>query len=525
MLLHVWLVLVFGNATGSAEPGQGVWGSLTVKLLGRSGGEPGAPPGEPAPAWRDNGAPGDGNPQRQGGQARPAAPTDTQTGAAELGRWNPREVAPEDARTEDISNAAPSTATLNLPEGFKPIERENLTTPAARSTPLPTPAPELPAAVGRLEARPEASVARLPAAPPLRAPERAVDVPALPADLPAAVNRLDAAAPPARPATLPRPADLRAAPAPTVVPPPSVDLPAAVQRLEAPAPATATATLPRPSELRAAPIATAPALPTTTALPAAVQRLEAPAQPSAAAALPRPAELRTPPGATAPALPTSTALPSAVQRLETGTAAAPVSPLNRASDLRTPAATANAATTPNALPSGQDLPAPVKRMEASDSGTAVTPLQPTASPRASLGTPSGTAVPELSTALPGQVSAPAGPARGDPNADPFAAPKASAGSPDAGSRLGADVAVPPSASASAPRAPLNLSLPRSGDIAARRGPGLIELLPQPPERKSKLEQSIEDAANKDCRKAYANAGILAAIPLAVDAARGKGCKW
>ncbi len=48
VLLHVWLVLVFGNATGTAAPGQGVWGSLTVKLLGRSGGEPGAPPGDPA---------------------------------------------------------------------------------------------------------------------------------------------------------------------------------------------------------------------------------------------------------------------------------------------------------------------------------------------------------------------------------------------------------------------------------------------------------------------------------------------
>jgi Meckel syndrome type 1 protein len=51
------------------------------------------------------------------------------------------------------------------------------------------------------------------------------------------------------------------------------------------------------------------------------------------------------------------------------------------------------------------------------------------------------------------------------------------------------------------------------------------MLPQPPERKSKLEQSIENAANKDCRNAYAGAGILAVVPLAVDAARGKGCKW
>lgn len=53
----------------------------------------------------------------------------------------------------------------------------------------------------------------------------------------------------------------------------------------------------------------------------------------------------------------------------------------------------------------------------------------------------------------------------------------------------------------------------------------MDLLPQPPERKSKLERSIEEAANPDCRKAYANTGLLAALPLALDAARGKGCKW
>lgn len=523
-LLHVWLVLVFGNATGTAAPGQGVWGSLTVKLLGRSGGEPGAPPGEPNRAWRDNGAPGSGDPQRQGGQSRPATPADTSTGAAELGRWNPREVAPDEARTEEPSNAAPSTATLNLPEGFKPIERESLSTPAARTTPLPAPSAELPAAVGRLEAKPEASVAPLPSAASLRTPDRALEVPALPNDLPAPVNRLDATTAPARTDTLPRPTELRAAPS-TVVPPPTADLPATVQRLEAPTAPAAATMLPRPSELRAAPGPSAPALPSTTPLPSTVQRLEAAAQPSAPSALPRPAELRAAPGATANALPSGTVLPSAVQRLDTAPASAAVSPLSRASDLRAPNASANAATSPNALPNGQDLPQAVRRLEAADTAGQVTSLQPSANVRAPQGGSTSTAVPDLSTALPGAVSAPAGPARGDPSADPYAAAKASAGSPDAGSRLGPDVAVPPSASASAPRAPLNLSLPRSGDIAARRSPGLIDMLPQPPERKSKLEQSIEDAANKDCRKAYANAGILAAIPLAVDAARGKGCKW
>ncbi|WP_373716905.1 hypothetical protein [Roseateles sp.] len=480
VLLHVWLVLVFGNASGTAAPGQGVWGSLTVKLLGRSGGDPGAPPGDPALEQRDNGAPGRGPQPRQGGQVRPAAPAATDPGAAELGRWNPREVAPEAARTDDVSNAPPSTATLELPDGFKPIEREHLAPPVPRQAPMP--AAELPPTVGRLEAQPHAAVNVLRPAASLRAPSRPAERPTWPAELPSAVSRLDPAPAPARATTLPHPAELRTAPAPAAVPSTNAELPPPVRRLEAQGEARVPTALPRAAELRAAAAAPPQPLPSGTPLPAAVQRLEAPAAEN------------------------------------TG-----VTPLNRPSDLRMPAGPAMPA-----LPSGQDLPTPVRRLEAPDGPPGVTPLQAAPAPRALTAAPGGAALPALSGTLPGQVSAPAGPTgptRGDPNADPFAAPKASAGSPEAGSRVGPDLALPPSAAASAPRAPLNLSLPRSGDIAARRGPGLVDLLPQPPERKSRLEQSIENAANQDCRKAYANAGLLAALPLALDAARGKGCKW
>lgn len=483
VLLHVWLVLVFGNATGTAAPGEGVWGSLTVKLMGRSGRDGTAPPGEPVKEWRDNGAPGSGNRERQGGQVRPQPPAATEPGSAELGRWNPREVAPEAARTEDVSPAPPSTATLELPEGFKPIERANLDTPAPQATPLPTLSRELPAAVGRLEARPEAAVTPLQSPSSLRPRERPAELPPQPAALPAAVSRLDATAAPARSATLPRAAELRAAPQ-AVVAPSSSELPAPVRRLDAPADAGVTTSLPRPADLRATPASVSAPLPTTTQLPSAVQRLEAPTADGGA-----------------------------------------VTPLSRAQELKSSPSAA-----PATLPTNQDLPPPVRRLESADGAGSVAPLQPSSNLRSSLNAPGASAaLPDLSSTLPGQVSAPAGPARGDPNApanaDAYAAPKASAGSPDAGSRLGADRAVPPSAAASAPRPPLNLSLPRGADIAARRGPGLVDLLPQPPERKSKLEQSIEDAANKDCRKAYSNAGILAAVPLAIDAARGKGCKW
>ncbi|KQW43659.1 hypothetical protein ASD88_16585 [Pelomonas sp. Root662] len=479
VLLHIWLVLVFGNATGTAAPGEGVWGSLTVKLLGRSGGEAGAPPGEPSTEWRDNGAPGSGAAPRQGGQVRPAAPEAAETGAAELGRWNPREVPPEAARTEEVSPAPPSTATLSLPEGFKPIERESVDTPQPRSAAQPAAAAELPAAVGRLEARPDAAVAPLPSAAELRPQSRPAELPTLPAQLPAAVSRLDAAPTAARAATLPSPADLRT------------------------------------------PAVTAAAAAPSADLPAPVRRLEAPAETGVATALPNAAELRAAPGTAAAQSAPSTALPAAVQRLEAATGqGAAVTPLSRSSELRTATPSTAAAT----LQAGQDLPAPVRRLESADSAGGVAPLQAAPNARAAAATAGGQSLPELSGALPGEVVAPSGPARGDPNANPYAAPKASAGSPDAGSRLGVDLAVPPSAAASAPRAPLNLSLPR-GDIAARRGPGLVDMLPQPPERKSKLEQSIEDAANKDCRNAYAGAGILAVVPLALDTARGKGCKW
>lgn len=437
-LLHVWLVLVFGNVAGTAAPGQGVWGSLSVRLLGRGEGTPGAPPGDPAPEWRDNGAAGSGAQPRHGGQVRPAAPATADPGAARLGRWNPHEVAPQAADGDEAPPTPPRPATLELPEGFRPIEREPLTmTP--RSAPLPLSATPLPGPVGRLEGPADPAFARLPSTSSLREPPRvSTSLDSLPAELPPAVNRLDAAPALAPARTLPRAADLRVAPA-------------------------------QP-------------LPAATPLPATVQRLEAPTAEGSR-----------------------------------------IAPLSRPSELRWPARAADLPAQP--LPSSQDLPAPVRRLELPEGAAGVTPLPAAPRPLAPSEAVGGAALPELSRALPGQASAPAGPAGGLPPGDPAAAPRALAGSPDAGSRLGADQALPPSAAASAPRAPLNLSLPRSGAIAARRGPGLVDLLPQPPERKSKLERSIEEAANPDCRKAYANTGLLAALPLALDAARGKGCKW
>jgi Meckel syndrome type 1 protein len=499
VLLHVWLVLMFGNAAGTAAPGQGVWGSLTVKLLGRSGGDASAPPGET----------GSGHPQRTGAG---------EPGAAQVGRHNPQDVPPDAARTDEASPAPANTATLDLPEGFRPIEHQDLS-PAPRSAPAQLPAPELPSAsVGRLDTRPDAAVAPLAPATNLRTPGLPAALPVQPADLPSPVNRLDAAPTPAT-AELPRAADLRLPPAPTAVAP-GAELPPPVSRLEAPPPVGATAALPRPAELRAAPAPTT-AVPGTE-LPPPVRRLEAPA-PTATTSLPRPADLRAAP-ATTPALTPPTPLPSPVQRLESaGPDGAAVTPLSRASELRAPATVASPS---NVLQGAQDLPNPVRRLEAADGSAGVAPLQPSPTARAAKATtaPDVARASELSGTLPGQVAAPAGPARGDPTANPYAAPRASVGSPEAGSRLGPDLPSPPSAASTPARAPLNLSLPR-GEMSARRNPGAIDLIPPPPERKSKMEQSVEDATKKDCRKAYEGMGLLAVIPLAADAARDKGCKW
>lgn len=115
--------------------------------------------------------------------------------------------------------------------------------------------------------------------------------------------------------------------------------------------------------------------------------------------------------------------------------------------------------------------------------------------------------------------------RGDPVAPPVAGQRAAPGSPDAGARVGYDVATPPSASASAPLAPLNLNLPRASGPTARRSSAMWELLPALPETKSKLEKAVEQAGRDDCRKAHSDKGLVGAVPLAADSLRNKGCKW
>lgn len=145
--------------------------------------------------------------------------------------------------------------------------------------------------------------------------------------------------------------------------------------------------------------------------------------------------------------------------------------------------------------------------------------------------------PMAAAALPVQVLAPVqGPAAQAPvglpslPAAPTGLPLAAlpAGRPDAGPQVGHDVATAPSAPASAPRLNLELTRPRGGELSRLGGAGVLPLLPRPPELPDKLARDIDKSAKADCRKAYQGLGLLAVVPLAVDAARGGkdgACKW
>ena len=102
---------------------------------------------------------------------------------------------------------------------------------------------------------------------------------------------------------------------------------------------------------------------------------------------------------------------------------------------------------------------------------------------------------------------------------------APAGAPDAGARVGHDIATAPSQPAPAARLTLDLVRPRGAAIAAQGSLGLLSVLPHPPEVKSKLEKEIELSGLADCRKAYSAMGLAAIAPLVADALRGKGCRW
>lgn len=399
LLLHVWLVLMLGNAPGgTAAPGQGVAGTLNITLQGPE--TPGATEvsAPPVPAVPE-GAAGNATLPRWGGAVREQAVVVPATpGAAQLGRWS---ATPQPA---DAPEAPPPPPGRVVEERAQPAATAVLQAPPARG---PAAAPALPALA------PEAAAPALPQlATPLEAPT-ALPVPAAlptPQSAPPAERRL------ATPAARALPALGAALPSAPTVPAAPVLLPSAAGL---PLPETITPRLQRTARPEAA---------------------ELPALAPAAAVVPE-----APPLAPAPAMPA----PPALQPLA-----------------RTPQ--------PASLPSAV--------------------LAPGATPAA---TPS----------LPPAAFTP--------------------GAPDAGSRLGVDVATPPAAAASVPpRLNLQLARPRGGELSRGRSGGVLPLLPRPPEVDEKLGRDIAKAAKPDCKDAYRSAGLLGALPLAAQALKAdSGCKW
>lgn len=487
LLLHVWLVLLLGNVSGGAAPGEGVWGRLTVRLLSTED-ESGAP------------APGEAySPGVRQVTSAPASP-------------RPEVIEPKSMERPSPGKAVLATSPTTSVEQAGPVRQVQPGPPEQRRGDDPG-APDHP-----LDAEPSQSAPASRDEPTIRAPVQAPTETATPAVAPAApvTQVLPDGFRPVEPIQ-PPPATLRQ-PAPAAPQLPDNRLPAAIRRLEdtplaRPLPAAPEASL-RPSTPQ-------PDLPAEWAapLPAPAKRLET--VPDAGLRRTAPAALALRPPASNPDVLPQARLPATVQRLD-APPSAPVTAL-RPTDLAPPPQP------PSTAALDRELPAAVQRLEApvpsAITSTTTSPSRSTVEPlrlRATVPA-SDTEIVDLSRALPGGVDTAdrlAMPAPSSP------APSSSASAPGALAAVPTTAAASSAASAAVPqaRAPLNLNLPR-GDLAARRGPGVLELLPQPPERKSKLEKELENATKVDCRKAYADKGLLAAVPLVIDAARGKGCQW
>lgn len=121
---------------------------------------------------------------------------------------------------------------------------------------------------------------------------------------------------------------------------------------------------------------------------------------------------------------------------------------------------------------------------------------------------------------------PPSPATARPAGAPGAATALTAVRPDgADAEARAGIAALPAPAASAPR-PLNLELGRwrSADAGP---PGVARQVAELQSRTEPdpLAAAIEKTGREDCTRAYAGAGLLAVVPLVLDAVRGKGCKW
>jgi hypothetical protein len=231
------------------------------------------------------------------------------------------------------------------------------------------------------------------------------------------------------------------------------------------------------------------------------------------------------PAATAPPAPAPEPTPPVLRELRE---VAPLPPLRSAVPLPSVSALVAPLPAPTAPTALAPLPAPVETriltaptaplpVPTQQPLTGVAPVEPInlAAPKA----------PAMLTPAPAPAAAAAPNAVPGPSPDAGAPPRPAFGNPDAGAALGHDVATPPSAPASAPRLNLDLARPRGGEISRQGSRGMLNVLPHPPERDSKLAEDIQKSARPDCRTAYSGMGLLAAAPLAADAIKKDGCRW
>lgn len=463
VLLHLWLMLLLGNTPGgSARLGEGQFGSLNSQI---------------SVTLKDART-------RVGDGPSGAPPTETSAARGPLGEARqqrhggtvrtepvPADAGPGAARAGSYSPTPPADA-----DPAQPLSGSAAEVDAGAAAPKVLLGPETTAptpAARSLEAvpRPSPSPATAPMA------EKLTPLPTLPAP----TATLAAPQPQTKTSlpSLPRPAAPAATRTPATEMAPLPELAAPTSTLNAPAAQARPAPLPAVSR-------TAPAAPATAAntvaplpeLPAPTATLNAPA------AQPRQTPLPAVPRAATPDQPAATPALTPLPDLPAAPVAAPAAPAATAT--ATPAPTP-APTTPSTAPAATPSTAPTTTPStAPATAPTISNAPPTPSPGTPLGRPSG-------------------------------------GAPDAGARIGHDVATPPSVAPSAPRPALNLSLPR--EVSSRGSRGVLPVVPHPPELKTKLEKEMEKAGRDDCRKAHSEMGLLAVVPIVADTVRGKGCRW
>lgn len=500
-LLHALLVALLGSATGgTARPGEGVWGPINVTLRGLA--ETGTGPVLPPNAY--SGPTGSARERRFGGAVREeheAPRSNDGPGAARIGVWS--------------STPSPS-ATEVAPGALSPPR----VAPADVSTAAPLERAQVAAIEGLTRV--------LPVAPLRRAMPTAVVPAANLATQPTAAPQTSTRAPSISERVAPRSAESRPSDIPRAAP---AENDARLKMVQSPpAPALADPVAPAPpvpvshtavAERKIEPVSLPVSEPLTAPAPVEIKALTAPARLASAPALAeRLLPLRVEP-ATLPTLADAPVAPRALLDAPVEIKALPTLP--------GPASAAAAASTARAQPLEAAPRAPslvVPNLQAVPSVSAAS-LPAIASAPTSVPTSVPTSAPTSASSLTRSPTSTAAAPDGSPGATATST-QPSVGSPNAGPQLGRDVATAPSAPASAPRLNLDLVRPRGGEIARQGSRGVLQLLPLPPERKSKLAEGIEQAAKKDCKDAYSPMGILAVVPLALDAVKSNsatGCKW